>query len=328
MDELISVIIPVYNAAPYLENCLDSVLGQTYQNIEIVIVNDGSKDGSGAIAQSYAERWPGRIKYFYQDNSGVTTARINGVTKSSGAWIGFMDADDEIEPDMYERLLGNALKYNADISHCGHQTIVNNGERIHYFYNTGRLVRQDREEGLKELLDGATEPSLWNKLFKRDLLDQLINDDLMDRSIKYNEDLLMNYYLFREANSSVFADFCGYHYLARQSSATREGFRPEKYMDPVKVQEQILHTVEDRFEDIVWHRYLSCCISAYSWFIQAGLSEEANQELKRVLTSNRSKWKLLSRNEKIKIYGVLHCPRLYIKSYRIYEKHFQKKKYE
>ena len=173
MDNKISIVIPAYNIENYLGTTLDSVLAQTYSNIEIIVVNDGSKDGTGAVIDSYAAREK-RIKAIHKENGGVTSARLRGVQEASGEWIGFVDGDDGIEPDMYERLLENALKYGADISHCGYQMVFPNG-RVDYYYNTGRLVQQDKITGLSELLSGAMiEPGLCNKLFHKHLFHGLL----------------------------------------------------------------------------------------------------------------------------------------------------------
>ena len=207
MKTLLSIVVPAYNAESFLGNCLDSILNQTYSAIETLVIDDGSTDNTLQIAKQYQAEHPNQIHVYSTENRGVTKARFSGIEKARGEWIGFVDADDELEPDMYERLYENAQIYNADISHCGHVTIVNDGERIHEFYNTGCLVLQDREKGLKDLLDGPVEPSLWTKLFKRNLLKRVIKKGTMDTSVKYNEDLLLNYLLFSEASKSVYEDF-------------------------------------------------------------------------------------------------------------------------
>ena len=118
MENLISVIVPVYNVASWLPRCLDSILAQTYKNLEIVIVDDGSLDHSGCIADEYAKTYPEKICVIHTENKGVTAARLRGVREASGSWIGFVDADDEIESDMYAVLWNYAIQYQADISHC------------------------------------------------------------------------------------------------------------------------------------------------------------------------------------------------------------------
>lgn len=177
-NEKISIIIPAYNVEKELSRSLDSALDQTYPYIELVIVDDGSSDGTGAIADRYAEQctW---IKVIHQENQGVFQARLNGIKQASGEWIGFLDADDEMEPEMLEVLMENAVKYNADISHCGYQMVF--PSRVDYYHNTGKLVKQDHNRGLIDLLEGTfVEPGLWNKLYRRTLFDSLFSDSRLE----------------------------------------------------------------------------------------------------------------------------------------------------
>ena len=136
---LISVIVPVYNLEGELPRCLNSICAQTHQELEIIVVDDGSRDGSRAVIEDYARR-DVRIKPIFKENGGVTSARLRGISKATGAWIGFIDGDDEIEPEMYERLLKNAEKYGADISHCGYQMVFSDG-RVNHFHNSGIIRR-------------------------------------------------------------------------------------------------------------------------------------------------------------------------------------------
>lgn len=242
MDNKISIIIPAYNIEKYLATTLDSVLAQVYENLEIIVVNDGSKDGTRKIIDGYVAR-DSRIKAIHKENGGVTSARLRGVAEASGDWIGFVDGDDYIEPEMYQRLLDNALNYNADISHCGYQMVYPSG-RIDYYYNTGRIIKQDGLQGCRDLLSGAfVEPALWNKLYRRKLFAGL--SDRMDQGIKINEDVLMNYYLFKLAESAVFEDVCPYHYVLRKGSAATSRLNAYKLKDPLKVTHLILEDAED-----------------------------------------------------------------------------------
>ena len=150
---MISVIVPAYNIESYIARALDSILSQTYSEIEIIVIDDGSQDETGVIVDRYADENPGKVIALHVPNGGVTKARLTGVRYASGDWIGFVDGDDKIEPDMYERLLSNAERYHAQISHCGYQMCFSDG-RVHYFHNTGCIVLQDKEKGLKDLLDG------------------------------------------------------------------------------------------------------------------------------------------------------------------------------
>ena len=112
---LISVIIPLYNAEKYLKNCITSVVGQTYRNLEIILVDDGSNDNSLSICEKFALQ-DNRIKVFHQNNGGVASARNKGLSEASGEFIAWVDSDDSIEPEYIEKLYDAVKEYNADIS--------------------------------------------------------------------------------------------------------------------------------------------------------------------------------------------------------------------
>ena len=230
---MISVIIPAYNLERYLAICLDSLLKQTYQELELIVVDDGSTDGTGDIADRYAETDP-RIRVIHKENGGVSSARIAGIRAASGEWVGFVDGDDYTEPWMFERLLKNALERDADISHCGY--LMEFPDHTDSYYGTGKKLFQESREAVRGLLsDGMFEPGLWNKLFRRRLFTLILEQDVIDQSIRINEDLLMNYYLFREAKTTVFEDVCPYHYVVRRGSAANSRLAIHKLKDPEKV---------------------------------------------------------------------------------------------
>ena len=150
MNDLISVVVPAYNIEKYIERCIKSILSQTYSNLEIIIVDDGSTDNTASIIDQYALK-DTRIIPIHKKNGGVSSARTEGINRASGDWIGFVDGDDVIEENMYEVLINNAKKYDADISHCGYQMIFPDGH-IDYYYNTKCIEVQDNTKALEELL--------------------------------------------------------------------------------------------------------------------------------------------------------------------------------
>jgi glycosyltransferase involved in cell wall biosynthesis len=238
MMDKISIVVPAYNVEKYIENTVKSICEQTYRNLEIILVDDGSKDGTYEILNHLSNQ-DERIHVIHKENGGVTRARIAGIEVATGEWIGFVDGDDFVEPNMYERLMENAIKYNADISHCGYQMII--GSRIDMYYGTGRVVEQDNITGLRDLLSGSfVEPGLWNKLFHKSLFQSLLQENVMDFSIKNNEDLLMNYYLFKKSQNSIYEDICPYHYVVRNNSATQKELNIHKLLDPIKVQQILM----------------------------------------------------------------------------------------
>lgn len=327
---MISIIIPVYNLEKYIKRTIDSVLAQTYQDMEVIAVDDGSSDGSGALIDQYSEKYPDKVRAIHIDNSGVTAARLTGISYAKGDWIGFVDGDDFVEPDMYERLLNNAIKYNADISHCGYQMIFDDG-RVNYFYNTGCFAEQDNLKGQKDLLDGTlVEPGLCNKLYKRCLINELLQEEAMDVSIKINEDLLMNFILFSKSKKSIFEDFCPYHYIVRRSSASRQSINYNKIYDPINVKKKIVELSDENTKLFSLKAYMSTCISAYNSIICCKESDFKRdlKQVKKYIKQDKDLIKLLGKKQRLLAKCILYIPIIYKYMYRFYEKHFQVKPYD
>lgn len=228
----ISIIVPAYNIEKYIKNCLISIKNQTYKNLEIIVINDGSSDNTLDVIYNTIQN-DNRFVIIDQKNTGVSIARKNGIEKATGEYIGFIDGDDTIEPDMYERLIRNAAQHNADISHCGY-LIVNPDNTTTPHYGTEKRIEQDKFCGLKDLLDGNfIEPGLCNKLFHRKLFNNINYVEF--ENIKNNEDLLLNFYLFSDSEKSFYEDFCPYHYIQRKGSASNSELNEHQLFDPLKV---------------------------------------------------------------------------------------------
>lgn len=327
MSDMISVIVPTYNVESTIIRTLDSILAQTYSEIEVIVVDDGSTDRTGEVIDDYAAQH-GRIVSIHTENYGVTAARLTGIARASGEWIGFVDGDDEIEPDMYERLFNNAQKYNAQISHCGYQMQFSDG-RIHYFYNTGLLVKQDKTTALRELLSGSRiEPGLCNKLFHKNLFHSLPHGENVDTSIKINEDMLMNFYLFSAAETTVFEDWCPYHYIVREGSASRSKLNENKIYDPIKVKRTILFAVEDELKIDAKRAYINTCINAYHILLFAGAEYRKDlQKIRKLLKKEQNSFFLLGTKRALMAWMITWAPILYKPIYGIYFKCFQENIY-
>lgn len=316
----ISIIVPAYNIAEYLPRCLDSILDQTYQNIEVIVVNDGSKDNTEEVIKEYCQK-DNRVKLISKINEGVTKARLTGLKAASGQWVGFVDGDDYVEPEMYETLLSNALEYKADISHCGYQMVF--PSRVDYYYNTGKLVEQDNYSGVKDLLEGVfVEPGLCNKIYKKTLCNNFLQEGKMDLSIKNNEDLLMNFYLFSDSKKAIYFDKCFYHYILRKGSASTAVVNENKLKDPLKVLKIIKSNCNQNKD---WMLIVNARISA-RLIANATCNAKANPELINPYKKNARKElrkllpELLKGNYSLKrkilafwvsvwpwSYGVVHC---------------------
>ena len=312
--KLISVIIPAYNVEKYIERTIRSVQDQTYSNLEIICVNDGSHDSTYEVLCSLAKT-DKRVRVFSKQNEGVTIARKFGFEQAQGEFIGFVDADDEIDPTLYETLYNNMIKYSVDISHCGHDVRSLNGQ-TQYFYNTGRVLQKDRNTGIKALLEGSFEPSLCNKLYKSSLLNRLFKSGVMNYTIKINEDLLMNYYLFKEAESSILEDVCLYHYLKREGSASTSHISHNFIWDQINVKGIILSdAIGTPYENDAQKAYLTTCLAKYNTLIrQNDFSYEQDiEDIRSIIKECKKSIKLLNIKQSVGASILLYAPRLYNK---------------
>ncbi|WP_083638326.1 glycosyltransferase family 2 protein [Anaerostipes sp. 494a] len=249
MELLISVIVPAYNIENYIERSIRSIMNQTYSNLEIIIIDDGSTDATGTIIDRLAKE-DQRIIPIHKKNEGVSAARNTGLDIAKGEYIGFVDGDDYIGECMYDHLLSNAIRYKADISHCGYQMVFPN--RIDYYYNTGELLVQDNYQGVYDLIKAdKVEPGLCNKLYRR----EVIGGNRLDERIRINEDLLFNYFLFKKSSKSVFEDIPFYHYMVRDNSAATSSMNIHKMEDPLKVIHIISKLEEENIKFLLEKRY-------------------------------------------------------------------------
>lgn len=313
----ISVIVPAYNIDQYLPRCLDSLLVQTHSNLEIIVVDDGSTDKTAMVIEEYVVK-DSRIKSIHKRNGGVSSARVEGIYASIGEYIGFVDGDDYIEPEMFEYLLKNAVKYDADISHCGYQMIFPDGH-IDMYYNTRRKELFDKEQGLRAILSGDyVEPGIWNKLYRRDIVVGFEKSRIWDGTLKYTEDLLMNYILFSRAKNSVYEDIPYYHYMLRSQSATTSKKKYYQIYDPQVVMKTILNDVseESSLYTIVLERYLRVLIGIAQ---QEEWKEDA-VEARRILKGQFGNIHRngISKKLHIMVFGVVYLQPLYTMVRKIY----------
>ncbi len=309
---LISIIIPAYNIENYIAKCLDSLLNQTYKNLEIIVVDDGSSDNTGNVIDNYVSKYE-NIKVIHKNNGGVSAARNSGIEVANGDYIGFVDGDDTVDKEMFKVLIDNAIKYEADISHCGYKMVF--PSRIDYYYNTGMLVEQDNKLGLKDLILGErVEPGLVNKLYKKELFKTV----RMNEKIKINEDLLANYYLFKQSKKSVFYDKCMYSYILRKNSASTSKININKIIDPVKVKKEILDDLgkESSLYNMTYERYIMTLISICR-NVQIRKNKEYKSyiyDAKRILKyeiNNIRKNKAVSKKTKLMVVGNLYFSRIF-----------------
>jgi len=216
MNELISVIVPVYNVEKYIRKCIDSIIGQTYKNLEIIVVDDGSLDESGKICDEYAKK-DNRIKVIHKENSGVSSARNIGIENSTGKWIAFVDSDDWIEKKYFEELLKVAVENDAEVVLCGYNRITVN--KIEKIYNSGELIEDTSREFLIKTLNPQTGYGFCHmKLYKK----SIIKNNLFDITLKVGEDALFNEKIALNITKACFLEKSLYNYRINSNSVVRK----------------------------------------------------------------------------------------------------------
>lgn len=230
---MISLIVPVYNVEPYLKRCIVSIFAQTYREFELILVDDGSTDGSSTICEFYKKQ-DKRIKVIHKENGGLVSARKAGLAVSRGEYIGFVDGDDWVEPQMYGQLMETALKYQADMVLGGFMEDVG-GQTI---YKTNRLEQgvYGREElrekiypymlCMENFFSMGVQPYIWNKLMRRGLAYERIT--AVDDRIRVGEDVAAVIPMLLTADKVVITDYCDYHYCVRATSMMQKYGSGEK----------------------------------------------------------------------------------------------------
>ncbi len=321
----ISVIVPAYNLEDCLPRCLDSILCQTHNNLEIIVISDGSTDGTNDIIKKYASK-DKRIVPVFKENSGVSDTRNKGLDIATGEYIGFVDGDDYIEPNMYEILLRNALEYDADISHCGYQMVF--PSKVDYYYDTKKLVVQDNQTGLYDILSGEfIEPGIWNKLYRYNIIKYV----RMSKNIKYSEDLLFNIYAFTNARKSVFYDKPLYHQILREASATHKSINNNRLFDPVNVRKEIfyfcLNNYDNDIQSLAYCNYLNTIIRLYRTINNYNLTDKKLQaETYRRDIKNINISLSLRKRVKFERFLFLYFTKFHMLIYKIFDKYISKNK--
>ncbi len=220
MGKLISIIIPVYNTEKYLERCINSVLQQTYQDVEIILIDDGSTDASGEICDLY-QRKDSRVKVIHKENAGVTSARRKGLELSRGEYVGFIDSDDWVDPDMYINMYDTINRETIDIVCTGYFE-ENSGSTFVVYdeVDEGLYQSEDIEKlalSMLELGKGKIQPSLCTKLYRKDIILSAIAK--LEDEVTFGEDCLLNFFCFLLCKKVIVKKEAYYHYAMNEASA-------------------------------------------------------------------------------------------------------------
>ena len=204
----LSIIVPVYGVEKYIDKCLNSLVKQSLKEIEVIVVNDGTKDNSQKIIDKYVKKYPDKIKSYIKENGGQGSARNYGLEKAKGEYIGYVDSDDFVEKDMYKKLYNKAKENNYDIVVCGNYNVSEDyqNKNIDAFIN-------NYNTDLENIFFGKM--AVWNKIYKRDIL---IKNKLEFKEKVWYEDLAFTLKAIMNSNTFAFIDEPLYDYLIREGS--------------------------------------------------------------------------------------------------------------
>lgn len=242
--DLISVIIPVYNTKPYLNACLESVVGQTYRELEIILVDDGSTDGSGELCDEWAKK-DSRIRVIHKKNGGLSSARNAGMAVASGEYFGFVDSDDVVSYRMFEVLCSLVKEQNAEISQCGY---ISFSDRTTFPFDENAPRKADEFDAYAAvrslLVDGTVDVVCWNKLVSR-IIARLVPFE----EGRINEDVLWTYRVIEKAAKMAVTSEPLYGYYQRPGSIMNSRYT-EKRFDGIYALGQRAKEVKAVFPDL------------------------------------------------------------------------------
>ena len=292
----ISIIVPVYNTFDYLEDCIKSIVKQTYSNLEILIIDDGSTDGSLDLSRKFAKQ-DSRISVISKKNGGVSSARNLGIKKSSGHYITFVDSDDRISPDLIKLLYGIIKKNDCDIAICGAYNVSENTEVIDDSIEDIDS-KIDNETAISRILyQKGIDNAVFAKLYKKCLFDSI----LFNTKISYGEDLDVNYKLFKNAKYVAISSAKKYYYLKRQGSAMNSQFSKKK-MDSLLITESIYEESKKMYPKLLKASELKQFIEALFLLWQIPKHNSQCKNYRSICTSHINRFKysvLFNRNAKI-----------------------------
>lgn len=312
----LSIIVPVYGVEKYIDKCLDSLVKQSLKEIEIIVVNDGTKDNSQKIIDKYVKKYPEKIKSYIKENGGQGSARNYGLEKANGEYIGYVDSDDFIEKDMYKKLYNKAKEDNYDIVVCGNYNVSEDykTKNIDTFIN-------NYNTDLENIIFGKM--AVWNKIYKKEIL---VENKLKFKEKVWYEDLAFTLKAIINSNSFAFINEPLYDYLIREGS-TMNNSNVKRNLEIFDAFDDILSYIkhnkkEEYFNKIEFlaidHIYISAIVRVLSADTDNKIKSETINELICYMNKNFPNYKnneyvnTLSRNRKIiyklinlKMYGLI-----------------------
>ena len=321
-EPLISVIVPVYNVEPYLRQCVDSVICQTYTNLEIILVDDGSSDKCGVICDEY-RKLDSRIVVIHKENGGLSDARNYGMRSSHGEYFVFVDSDDWMEMDGVSKLFQLSKKHDADIVIGGVEKFIDGTDQIVYTTRTVSNKEEvfSKEEAMKDFfMNGCAS---WARLYKRN-----IHDDVCFPKGEINEDEAIVLQILEKCNTIVKTTQVVYQYRARNESITTTKWNINKLAWYVHCKNN-LRFIQRKYPELEQYakaRYRSSLVWVLNNMAESpeGYTElipEYREKLKALMKEDN--WEFnLSRKEKIRVYCLANFFYLYSYIVKLLDKHY------
>ena len=240
---LISVIVPVYKVEAYLDRCVQSIVDQTYRNLEIILVDDGSPDNCGAMCDAWAEK-DSRIKVIHKENGGLSDARNAGMAIATGEYMGFVDSDDYIAPEMYQMLYDRMQFDGSDIAACGVEMVFEDGIPSQILTRSGSYILDKRAAMEAIVRESKLKHPVWNRLYKTDLISAILFPYK-----KYHEDAFWSYQAIASAENISVLEEIGYFYYQRNTSIMGQAYS-EKRLDLIEAYWDEMMFVKKHHSDI------------------------------------------------------------------------------
>lgn len=283
LNELISVVVPIYNVEQYLRKCIDSILNQTYKNIEIILIDDGSLDSCPKICDEYIDK-DSRIRVFHKKNGGLSDARNYGIERAKGKYITFIDSDDYIETDYIEYLIELINKFNVKISACGHNICF---ARKIIKKSSHATKKISKEEALEDILyDKEIDICSWGKLYDIELF-----NGIRFPKGKIFEDTATTYLLLDKCDFIAVGDSCKYNYVMRDNSITTKKFNIKK-MQLIEMTEIMCDYLSNKYPNLTNacnRRLMWAYLSTYTKIVYTNKNEYKKEKkiIKNYIIRNR-----------------------------------------
>lgn len=277
-NPLISVIIPVYNVEKYLDRCVSSVVNQTYAQLEIILVDDGSPDNCPAMCDAWAEK-DRRIQVIHKKNGGLSDARNAGMRAATGKYMAFLDSDDYIALEMYQLLLEQMHTDDSDIAACGVEMVFEDGSAPRKLTRDGKCLLNRAEAMEAVIRESWLKPPVWGKLYKSDLI-----RDIPFPVGKYHEDVFWSYQAVARAEKVSVIDTPCYFYIQRSGSIMDESYSLHR-LDVIVAKQQRVRFIQTAFPELTGlavRDLLFSCIYHGQLAIKALPKEQLGQVMDRL----------------------------------------------